>query len=350
MNISIIRLGHGNETYPHGTRIRLVCEDGFVLSNPNRTTIKCAKGRWKPELPDCIPGKGIDFQSKVSKINSGFPNYVAASCITPTVPNAQFRFYRKQIQSGQLVKHGGQIELVCDEGYQQPPPIINVTLRCGYGSWDARASEVCLPQSCQLPYIDNGHYLDKVDEPGQTVDHETLIQYRCAPTFRVATEEFPRCFLGKIVPDAPLCIEDIFKVDSINATVTPVYVTLNNSVESHIPASVNNATSSMNRCRSPQKIENALLYFDQLFNSKLTLIGVAQLNPTEHGSNQTSFPQMNTHMPYQYVHGTEIMFRCVSNARQGLDDQSEFNRRSTWIIRCEDGNWIGRSFECRRFI
>lgn len=57
MAISVVRLGHGNQTYPHGTRIRLACEEGFVLSKANRTLIKCAKGRWKPELPECVPGE-----------------------------------------------------------------------------------------------------------------------------------------------------------------------------------------------------------------------------------------------------------------------------------------------------
>lgn len=44
--------------YKHGIRLRLICENGYVLSNPNRTQMKCAKGKWKPEPPDCIPGNG----------------------------------------------------------------------------------------------------------------------------------------------------------------------------------------------------------------------------------------------------------------------------------------------------
>lgn len=49
--------GVSNETYPHGTRVKISCEEGYSSSNPNRTLIKCAKGRWKPELPDCIPSE-----------------------------------------------------------------------------------------------------------------------------------------------------------------------------------------------------------------------------------------------------------------------------------------------------
>ncbi|XP_027195567.2 sushi, von Willebrand factor type A, EGF and pentraxin domain-containing protein 1-like isoform X1 [Dermatophagoides pteronyssinus] len=336
MKISIVRLGNGNDTYPHGTRIRLACDDGYVTTNPNRTLIKCAKGRWKPELPDCVP----------------------APCITPTVPNARFHLHRRLLQPGELVKHENRIEFICEEGYHEPVPLTNVTLRCSYGSWDSfSSSQICVPKPCRLQrrHLPNGYYLDLTfDTDGTYIEHDSLVSFECLPGFKPNKTGEYRCSFGKIEPESPQCITENSNVipDQSTTATTP-------------PSQIYNDGSVSSRCRSPEKIENALFYFDQLLSQRLTLIGVAQVdhvmsayddfNLTNGRKLDYRFVQQSS-LPFEYDHGTEIVFRCVTYASKMTTEQingendSMANQtkptRSTWIIRCENGNWIGRSFEC----
>lgn len=70
MKLSILKLGNeivsrmgmdiinDNDTYPHGTRVRNYCSNGYV-SNIGNLTAKCAKGRWKPREPECGIGMTV---------------------------------------------------------------------------------------------------------------------------------------------------------------------------------------------------------------------------------------------------------------------------------------------------
>jgi hypothetical protein len=55
MKISIIKFGIGNDSFPHGSRVKVFCSNGYV-SNIGNLTAKCAKGNWKPHKPDCLIG------------------------------------------------------------------------------------------------------------------------------------------------------------------------------------------------------------------------------------------------------------------------------------------------------
>ncbi|KAI2803698.1 hypothetical protein BLOT_007833 [Blomia tropicalis] len=360
--ISIIKMGRetaaslatnhsSNDTYPHGTKIKLQCEDGYVLSNPNRTVIKCAKGRWKPELPNCDP----------------------ASCLTPTIVNGRFRMIPNQLKGrrknkpssqtsldpGQMVKHGSQIELICDHGYQHGLSSSNmkrhaILLKCSLGSWDSFSSSAaqCTPIGCRLPIIENGGYLNG-HEPHQMIKHGSIVKYSCDPKYKRSIESSIKqaddgasdlkCINGILEPRQPKCIE-------INeSTLSPIVPTMVN------PYSISSTTA----CHSPQKIENALHYFqNQLMNRQDRLISIVQFDSKEAIINEST-------MPFRYEHGTEIIFRCVTfaNAPQpkmerfvdstiSMDQSSIINvsmsqpERNTWVIRCENGNWNGRSFEC----
>lgn len=356
MNITVIRYGHahhhssgGNDTtahnnnngngtgvhYPHGTRVRLVCEDGYVLTNITRTMAKCAKGVWKPEPPDCVP----------------------APCVTPTLAHASFfldnKFNRnattreaiRTLTPGQLVRHRQSIKPLCDHGYQLSTNII-VRLRCTFGTWDTSARSLCTPKKCRLPALGHsGQYVTL--RVGQVVQHETLVEFRC-PDKTNDTVLVTSCVLGTWQPLSPQC-------------------TTSAEVEQYI-GSNSSSSSSTTSCRSPQKIENALRYFSELFAkpsttnasgggagaadvpeaSRLTLIGIAQFDkPVERVPR--SSPTTGG-LPFEYRHGTEIAFKCVYyDHHQRQPREPGYNRmkaRSTWIIRCENGNWIGRSFDC----
>lgn len=38
-----------------------------------------------------------------------------------------------------------------------------------------------------------------------------------------------------------------------------------------------------------------------------------------------------------YPHGTEVTFRCIA---------SIMGEKTTWKLICEQGNWVGKSFNC----
>lgn len=41
-----------------------------------------------------------------------------------------------------------------------------------------------------------------------------------------------------------------------------------------------------------------------------------------------------------YPHGTEITFRCIATI---------MGEKTTWKIICEQGTWVGKSFNCGKF-
>jgi len=42
---------------------------------------------------------------------------------------------------------------------------------------------------------------------------------------------------------------------------------------------------------------------------------------------------------FSFPDGTEVTFNCIGNI---------IDEKVTWRIRCEDGNWIGRSLNCSK--
>lgn len=370
------------EVYPHGSRVKIQCDDGFVSTNANRTNIKCAKGRWKPELPDCKPGKQalIEFQI-VFLIYSPL-----APCITPTIANGKFRtspkvHHRKHfsrsssiiLESGQSVPHNRTIELLCADGYHYgtSSPVLNVTLKCSFGSWDSfAASSYCVPLPCKLPAIKHGGYLNGW-EPHQLVEHEVELKYSCDSGFKrsFGSEDSEsstlKCALGKLEPEKPRCLNATPSQETI--TVKPQELDLLVPLDSQSGSLVETSPSS-SFCHSPKKIENALHYFGKLFSrtSRFQPISIAQFGEPPNG-------ELKNESLFQYDHGTEIIFRCVNyqipiglkkapddpGALMQMDETAEETttmipittttltpERSTWIIKCENGNWIGSAFEC----
>jgi len=186
--------------------------------------------------------------------------------------------------------------------------------------------------------------------PGEQLAHDSEVKYSCDPGFQLKSspsEEFAilKCQLGKLDPQ-PMCIKTNQSTEGENAKQED-----------------NPAAAASTSCHSPQKIENALRYFGELFQQRLHLIGIAQFDQqtvaTTKKFNESQFP-------FQYEDGTEIIFRCVSYTSPGIlarvdpfgvnstttappTTSTELPEKSTWIIKCEAGNWIGRSFECGKF-
>lgn len=237
-----------------------------------------------------------------------------------------------------MIKHENRIEFLCNDGYYQPSTI-NDTLRCSYGSWDSFASldQICQPKPCSISArsLSNGKYTDiRPYIEMFEVEHSSLVQFDCLDGYKPKLPDAEyRCLFGRIEPEQPHCIY-----------VEPESNKQNNDKELSNPP----------KCRSPEKIENALLYFNELLSQRLTLISFAQIEPTTDRTINNKFDYnyvQHSSLPFEYEHGTEIVFRCITYAQS--QTQSKMNQttspiRSTWIIKCENGNWIGRSFECGR--
>ena len=317
-------------------------------------------------------------------------------CITPTIPNGHFRissrFHPRKIRPkpstiflipGQSVSHNSTIDLVCSPGYHYPPsatPLLNVTLKCSFGSWDSFAStSTCIPLGCRLPPVPHGGYLNG-HEPNQIIEHDVAVKFSCDKGFKRSVE--PRggpdssdqessnvkCVLGKLEPELPFCINTSLSVASAGFAAESAN---NNNNSPRVPPTF---------CHSPKKIENALHYFGQLFSGgnggggsqsappHLQPISIAQFDSLE--SSRATRNSNDSSMLYQYEHGTEIVFRCISYqipagmmalpkayslTDEGAPEETQLattnlpppaQERSTWIIKCDNGNWVGSAFMC----
>lgn len=252
-----------------------------------------------------------------------------APCVTPTIPNARFYWGKRLLIAGELIKHNSQIELICDNGFEQSNILINDTLSCSFGSWDSFSSEqICLPKSCHLPSITliNGNYLD-LERNDTILDHNQIVHYECSTldfgTNQTINEEI-HCLFGELIYDSFGCFAK----------------TLNQS---------KSLERVRGQCRSRDKIENALYYFNELFNEHLNV--QSDRNRINNHNSTLDFDNLNNDsdqslMPFEYEQGTEIVFRCISYKQKQSEHNQTKSSKSTWVIRCENGNWIGRSFDC----
>lgn len=54
METEIIKPGRDpNITYSHGVVVKVTCSRGYGLNNGENTTVRCNRGRWKPDKPLC---------------------------------------------------------------------------------------------------------------------------------------------------------------------------------------------------------------------------------------------------------------------------------------------------------
>ncbi|OTF83712.1 hypothetical protein BLA29_012945, partial [Euroglyphus maynei] len=165
---------------------------------------------------------------------------------------------------------------------------------------------ICVPKPCRIQRrrLLNGHFLDLTFDTDVTfIEHDSPVSFECLPGFKPNKTGEYRCSFGKIDPESPQCIaENSNAIDQSTSTSPPMTY---------------NVGSISNRCRSPEKIENALFYFDQLLSQRLTLIGVAQVDDhvmsTYDDFNSTNGRKLDyryvqqSSLPFEYDHGTEIV-------------------------------------------
>lgn len=196
------------------------------------------------------------------------------------------------------IDNGKVIGLRCDEGY-----VVKGTnhLKCWNSEFTTNDLPECIPAPCILPVIPNANYQGGY-RSGLTIVHGSSVSVQCDTVSNLVNMH---CNLGSLTPL------------TINCENNPQKKIRENYSETIDPSNLLNTDYSLNLvgrdCGPPERIQGSLIY----------------RNPDDPSDRYHGFPT-----------GTEILFNCIS---------SGVGERSTWKIVCEDGLWIGKSFNCGMF-
>ncbi|XP_022235268.1 protein lev-9-like, partial [Limulus polyphemus] len=185
MEVDILRLGTGNSSMPHGTKLRVRCTKGYGL-NLKKNRIRCARGRWKPGEPKCI----------------------TLPCAIPKTEHGHYHYFQKVVKFGESVDHGEVVRLNCFPGFQ----LVGVeSLRCWYGEWTTGSLPKCVAGPCELPTIPHGYYLSGY-RAGLTISHGSSVSYDCKPDYVKADINPTHCKEGRLLPNPPACLTHTLRV------------------------------------------------------------------------------------------------------------------------------------------
>ncbi|XP_073824682.1 hig-anchoring scaffold protein isoform X2 [Musca autumnalis] len=334
------------------------CDKGYVLDvGPPGAT--CVGGKWRPlELPQCLLGqhprlrwnrrrRSIEMRHLRSsfllknartlerKLREVLDNYiiglndtnVQAPCLVPSVENG--KYYKVEPHTIELsdkpsltplstyeeIQSNEFITLVCEEGYKIQGA---AQLRCGHGSWSVNAFSKCVSVACTLPNIP-GLIYEGGYRAGLTIGQDSSVNARCNYSTNTLPIEMT-CNKGTIKPQNIQCESGMRKsrqeivkiVEPLNESKEKISSTnvldTSEMEESYNSTDDQNTTEETKMCGPPTLTDGALIYK----NGDIDIEGV-------------------------YESGTEIYFNCIPSAS---------GERNTWKIICENGEWIGRSYNC----
>ncbi|KAI1289812.1 Protein lev-9 [Halotydeus destructor] len=407
MDVQVVKLGPGNDSYPHGTIVRLSCSIGYTLNLGSNKTARCVRGFWKPKEPECI----------------------VSPCKVPSTANGIYYLHHMKLKPlVDVINHGEAIHLQCLSGFQ---PHGSHSMKCWFGNWTFQETPGCLPGPCVLPEIQNGDYTSGY-RSGLTISHGSSVQYGCKSGFVLGTQVPSRCIESRLLPEPPHCIAKhliesprVDMADNGNGTSID-QIGADEESESDVDededdddnGSLENSKgfdereeenmmkkllqtdqemedvleaklrASVKWCDNPDRIEHILKYpygnsNDIAGLAGLPLISVAELNPvleetttapssiaftdqvvTDLLSGTTGTPASDvtppdTHSPFNDnetnanqpnrsgVHppGTEILFRCIPIPGPGPFFHRYISKTS-WKLTCEQDGWIGRPLPC----
>ncbi|XP_014258644.1 CUB and sushi domain-containing protein 3 isoform X2 [Cimex lectularius] len=189
MKLDILKKGRdNNNTYPHGTLVRLTCATGYSSNLPNGTA-KCVRTKWKPAKPLCgvSPCKIPETQHGIFS-KGGSSLAVAGQTLNNTsdVPHAEI------------------VDVSCSPGYNLQG---SANMKCWHGQWDAPILPTCTPAPCQLPVIPHGQYLLGY-RPGLTIGNGSSVRFQCDTEYKASTVAPLTCILGELRPTMPHCKTD----------------------------------------------------------------------------------------------------------------------------------------------
>ncbi|XP_075151703.1 hig-anchoring scaffold protein isoform X2 [Haematobia irritans] len=305
-NITIIRAGKTSGRTSVGTILSLECNAGFQLNiKGENATARCIRGFWKPEKPKCISAPCLVPLVENGKYYKVEPHTTELSDKPSLTPLSTY----EEIQSNEF------ITLECEEGFKIQGA---GQLRCGHGSWSVKAFSKCVSIACTLPNIP-GLIYEGGYRAGLTIGHDSAISARCNYSTNTLPIEMT-CNKGTIKPQNIHCEsgmrksrEEIVKIPDLMDASKEAYSN-NNLLDNSDNTESSNSTDDQNvseeskMCGPPSLTDGALIYK----NGDLDIDGA-------------------------YESGTEIYFNCIPSAS---------GERNTWKIICENGEWIGRSYNC----
>ncbi|XP_030377373.1 sushi, von Willebrand factor type A, EGF and pentraxin domain-containing protein 1 isoform X2 [Scaptodrosophila lebanonensis] len=305
-NISVVRPGKAPGLNSVGSILHLECNAGFKLNiKGENATARCIRGIWKPEMPKCL----------------------SSPCLVPAVENGQY--FKVEPHTKQLsdkpsltplstyeeIQSNEFITLECEEGFNIQG---SAQLRCAHGSWSNVVSfSECTSVPCTLPNIPGVIY-EGGYRAGLTIGHGSTVSVRC----ELSTNSNPvemACHKGVLTPSTIHCESGLRKSrqELEHATPAPhshvhtsaVKVDHNDLDEHNENNTDEHGGEDMKMCGPPSLTDGALVY--------------KNVEHVEHDG--------------AYESGTEIFFNCIPNAA---------GDRQTWRIICDNGQWIGRSYNC----
>ncbi|KOB66896.1 Sushi, von Willebrand factor type A, EGF and pentraxin domain-containing protein 1, partial [Operophtera brumata] len=172
VNIEIVKYGRDpNNTFSSGTIVRVACGKGYGLNLDLNATVKCVRGRWKPEKPKCeilpchVPSTeyGIYTMAEgavhtATQVLSGIQEEKELNETDP-VPNGQvvqrartdespllagrvggYEHAGMRYRAGLTVAHASSVNIACEPG--RTPP---ATLNCHLGRLQPTVHDFCRP-------------------------------------------------------------------------------------------------------------------------------------------------------------------------------------------------------------
>ncbi|XP_052851585.1 uncharacterized protein LOC128261770 isoform X2 [Drosophila gunungcola] len=301
-NVTTLRPGKVPGRNAVGIMLHLECNAGFKLNiKGDNVTARCIRGIWKPETPKCL----------------------SAPCLVPAVEHGQY--YKVEPHTKQLsdkpsltplstyeeIQSNEFITLECEDGFNIQG---SAQLRCAHGSWSVNAFSECTSVPCTLPNIP-GLIYDGGYRAGLTIGHGSSVSVRCELSTNANPIEMS-CHKGVLTPPSVPCESGLRKsreeLEHATPTPHPKVVEHNELDNEHDHDHHDNSTDEhddMKMCGPPMLTDGALVYKN-----------------AEH-------PELDG----AYESGTEIFFNCIPNAA---------GDRQTWRIICDNGLWIGRSYNC----
>ncbi|XP_050671196.1 uncharacterized protein LOC126969692 [Leptidea sinapis] len=300
VNIEVVKFGRDpNNTFSSGTIVRVACGKGYGLNLEINATAKCVRGRWKPEKPKC------EVQScHVPVIEYGIytmsPNGNLGSLIS-----GPSRDEEQELNETIPVPNGQIVHFSCEYGYKVQGP---TNLRCWLGEWAVTSMPECVPAPCELPQLTGATY-EAGYRSGLTVAHASSVNVAC--DLDRSPPATLNCHLGRLQPT----VQDFCK-PLVNTTPTWIkrkYQSGSDIVREDVSELEADIQEGALPCAPPKRMLGTLIYREG-----------AEVNETYDISD--TFP-----------HGVKITFSCIA---------SVMGEKTTWKIICENGNWVGKSFNC----
>ena len=220
------------------------------------------------------------------------------------------------------IAHGEEVVFRCDAGYFREGA---EKFRCNFGDWSVVAMPKCVGDPCLLPPVNNGDYDGVNYRAGQTIPHDSLINFSCHQGHVKTLDNPLQCKAGVLVPTDPVCVADggqaraeAFHATADGGLVGPTVQSVMTPPE--FPTSpagggeeeedgdFRGGRGEMGRpCSRPDQTGSSVVYL----NGRKVVAG------------EKRFPD-----------GAVVSFACTE-MRPG--------RRTSWQIHCQDGEWRGRA-------